>query len=224
MRYLKLILILLILNACSSANEISSKLNTIMSPNTIGIQKEFFEKTYGPAKRVLFDMTNQYEIGKCKINIQFDQKNSISSIELENLSKECSFNSKNIYLDGQANQLTYGDLASKGIWQAKFSCYESCGNASDPTYGIFVKTGHATIFIEYEATSSYSNEDSSRYQKASKGSNAVLDFFKNKYPKIEMNGWTPVPMTAAEYNQIWLEKFKDVPISSLKFGYKLQPQ
>jgi phosphoglycolate phosphatase-like HAD superfamily hydrolase len=75
-------------NSESVSNTNSPKvkvLDAIMDSSTIGIQKEFFEKSYGVAKRNLYSSIYQYEIGKCFINVEYDKKNSINSIELENL-------------------------------------------------------------------------------------------------------------------------------------------
>jgi hypothetical protein len=207
----------LALNACTKNDDIDKKLNAIMSIQTIGVQKDYFDKTYGPAKRVLYDSTRQYEIGECRINIKYDSNNAIKSIELQNISKKCSFDAKNIYLDGQAYQLTYNDLILHSMrWQAMLSCYSLCGNAADPTYGIYVETPHVTQFIEYEASSDYSI--------ASKASNQVADYFKEKFPSYEMNGGELGPINNSEYNNIWIQKFKDIGLTSLKFGYQLNSQ
>ena len=70
---------------------VRKSLDNVMSPDTINIQRAFFEKTYGPAKRILGDVI-EYEIGKCLIRIEYDKNNSITSVELANISKECNFN------------------------------------------------------------------------------------------------------------------------------------
>lgn len=185
-----------------------------MSIQTIGVQKDYFDKTYGPAKRVLYDASRQYEIGECRINIKYDNKDAITSIELDGISKKCSFDAKNVYLNGPAYQLTYKDLIANSMsWQAKLSCYSSCGNAADPSYGINVETPHVTQFIEYEASSDYSI--------ASKASNEVEDYFRAKFPDYDMNGGELGPISNSEYNDIWIQKFKDIGLTSFKFGYQL---
>ena len=190
-------------------------LDTIMKSETIGVQKDYFEKIHGPAKRLLYGSTYQYQINSCKVNIEYDKSRSIYSVELEGISRKCNFDTKNIFLHGYADKLTYKDLISGAMdWQAKISCYTLCGNAADPSYGIFVQTPRVTQFIEFEANSDYSI--------AAGASNAVQDFFKRKYPNFEMIGDVLGPITLQEYNRVWMEKFKNTKLTSLKFGYQLK--
>jgi hypothetical protein len=204
-------------NSESVSNNAPPKLNvldSIMDSSTIGVQKEFFEKSYGIAKRNLYSSIYQYEIGKCFINVEYDEKNSISSIELENISKDCTFDTRNIFLSGKSHELTYADLIVGAMdWQADTSCYEFCGNAADPIYGIHVQMPRANQFIEFEAFSSYLI--------STNAANNVVVFFKQKYPKFEMVGRDLGPINPQEYNQIWIDNFKDLKLTTLKFGYQL---
>jgi len=199
----------------TSANS-SQSLNEIMRSEIIGVLKDYFEKKYGPAKRLLDSSraTYEYEIEKCQVRIEYNDKQSINSVELSNISNECTFDTKNIFLEGSADKLTYKDLVKLAIdWQADLSCYSFCGNAFDPNYGIYVKTPHVTQFIQFKATSDYSI--------ASSAAHAVKDFFMKKYPDYDMVGDELGPINAIEYNQVWIDKFKDVKLTSLKFGYQL---
>ena len=205
-------------NSESVSNTNSPKvkvLDAIMDSSTIGIQKEFFEKSYGVAKRNLYSSIYQYEIGKCFINVEYDKKNSIYSIELQNLSKDCTFDTGNIFLSGNAHELTYADMIAGAMdWQAHTSCYESCGNAADPIYGIHVQKPRVNQFIEFEAFSSY--------MISTNAANNVEDFFKKKYPQFDMVGGDLGPINPQEYNQIWIDNFKDIKLTTLKFGYQLR--
>lgn len=186
-----------------------------MKSETLGIQKEFFEKEYGPAKKILNSSTYQYQVNSCFLNVGYNKANSITSIELQNISKECTFDAKNIFLSGSAHELTYKKLISGAMdWDAKISCYEFCGNAADPTYGIYVETPRVTQFIEYDAESNYAT--------ASKSSELVREHFKVKYPNFQMSGIELGPISSKEYNQVWFNYFKDIQVTSIKFGYQLK--
>ncbi len=185
-----------------------------MSADTIGIQRAFFEKNYGPAKRSIGNSHN-YEIGACSVNIEYDKDNSIISVELDNISKECNFNGSNIYLTSMANQITYSELISMAAnWGAKLSCYTSCGNAADPVYGAYIETARVHRNIEFEATTDYSESE--------KASAEVKNHFEKKYPNFDLIGGELGPIPKDEYNKIWYDHFKDVKLSSIKFGYNLQ--
>jgi hypothetical protein len=185
-----------------------------MNIDSIGVLKDHFEKIYGPAKRQLYELVYQYEIGECKVNIEYDAKKAISSVELEGISKNCNFDTSNIFLSGTADKLTYEDLTSGVLeWDADKSCYTSCGNAADPSYGIHVKTARVTQFIEFKASSSYSISE--------KASTDVATYFKDKYSGHALIGGDLGPISQEEYNKVWMESFKKVKLTSLKFGFGL---
>ncbi len=193
---------------------VRKSLDNVMSPDTINIQRAFFEKTYGPAKRILGDVI-EYEIGKCLIRIEYDKNNSITSVELANISKECNFNGKNIYLNSMADQISYAEIISVAMdWNAKLSCYTMCGNAADPDYGAYIETARVYGNIEFDATTDYSGSE--------KASDDVEKYFKSKYPSVDLIGSELGLIPKNEYNKIWFENFKDVKLTSIKFGYNLK--
>lgn len=193
----------------------ASKLDEIMSGEMIGAQRGYFEQKYGPAKFASRNDTRRYEIDQCLIGVQYGKDDAITSIELENISPQCNFNTKDISIGGMASDLNYGNLIEKAMdWAADLSCYTSCGNAADPIYGAHINTSRATSFMEFSATSDYSL--------SSKASGEVTDFFKKKYPDFDLYGDDLGPIDRREYNAVWLEKFKDVKLTSIKFGYQLK--
>lgn len=202
-------------NKISSTNDISAQqLEKIMRAETIGIQREYFEKNYGPAKRI-FDKIRNYEIGACSVNIEYDKDNSIISVELGNISKVCNFDGKNIYLQSMADQITYAELIDVAMeWNADLSCYTLCGNAADPEYGAHIVTPRVANFIEFKATTDYSG--------AANASDNVETYFKKKYPNVELIGGELGTIPKEEYNKIWYENFKDVKLTAIKFGYNLE--
>jgi hypothetical protein len=201
-------------NKISSTNDISTQqLEKIMRAETIGIQREYFEKNYGPAKRI-FDKIRNYEIGACSVNIEYDKDNSIISVELGNISKVCNFDGKNIYLQSMADQINYAELIDVAMeWNADLSCYTLCGNLADPEYGAHIETARAYSSIEFKATTDYSG--------AAKASDNVETYFKKKYPNVELIGGELGAISKEEYNKIWYENFKDVKLTAIKFGYNL---
>ena len=202
-------------NKISTAGNISTQqLEKIMSTDTIGIQREYFDKKYGPAKRSFGNIWN-YEIGTCLVNIEYDQKNSINSVELENISKECNFNGKNINLSSMADKINYAELIDVAMeWNAKLSCYTMCGNAADPEYGAHIETARVYGNIEFDATTNYSE--------AGDASDKVKEYFKKKYPNIDLIGNELGTIPKEEYNKIWFEKFKNIKLTAIKFGYNLK--
>lgn len=198
----------------SVVNNVSQQLEQIMRSDTIGIQREYFEKKYGPAKRS-FGNIWKYEIGACLVNIEYDQKNSINSVELENISKECNFNGKNINLTSKADKINYAELIDVATeWNAKLSCYTMCGNAADPEYGAYIQTPRVYGFIEFDATTNYSE--------AADASDEVREHFKKKYPNIDLIGGELGTIPKEEYNKIWFEKFKNTKLTAIRFGYNLK--
>lgn len=193
---------------------VQKSLDNVMSSDTINIQRAFFEKTYGPAKRSLGEIS-EYEVGKCLIKIEYDKNNSIKSVELTNISKECNFNGKNINLNSMADQINYAELISVAMdWSAKLSCYTMCGNAADPDYGAFIETARVYGNIEFEATTDYSG--------SGKASDNVEEYFKKKYPNVDLIGDDLGSIPKDEYKKIWFENFKDVKLTAIKFGYNLK--
>jgi hypothetical protein len=198
----------------SSGNSSVQMLEKVMTVEALGMQKEYFEKTYGPAKRLIGN-GRQYDIGLCNVIIIYDKNDSIESVELLNISKDCTFDGKNIYLQSRADKITYSELFGVAFdWNAKLSCYTMCGNAADPEYGAYVDTPRVYGFVEFDATTNY--------EVAQKASDDVYEYFKKKYPDEELIGGELGKIPATEYNKIWFEKFKDIRLTGLKFGYNLQ--
>jgi hypothetical protein len=191
-----------------------NQLNEIMNIGTIGIKREFFEKKYGPAKRSLGSYL-LYEIGLCNILVEYDKLNEITSVELTDISKSCTFDGENINLKSKAHEINYDELIAVAMdWNAKLSCYTMCGNAFVPDFGAYVETARVYGHIEFEGTTNYSESE--------KSSNSVNDYFKNKYPDIDLTGDELGLIPRDEYNKIWFENFKNVKLTSIRFGYNLQ--
>ena len=83
MKKLYLLALLMILSNLASAAG-KTKLDRLVSADMIGLQRAYFEKIAGVAKRVS-DKRRQYNIGGCLVNILEDKYKAIIWIELENL-------------------------------------------------------------------------------------------------------------------------------------------
>jgi len=189
-------------------------LSEIMKPDTVGVLKENFDKRFKPPTRHLHGSIYQYEFGGCEVIVEYRNK-SILSIELANLSEQCTFNAQSLHMSGVADKLTYKDLIENLYsWDAKPSCYSLCGNAADPSYGINGEMPRAYGFLQIEAESDYDI--------ASVGAQQVHDYFYKKYPSYEMLGDDLGPIHPMEYNEIWIKNFKNVKLSRIKFGYQLR--
>lgn len=198
--------------ACSSFGVQAQTVQSLMTFESLGLQRAFFEKAYGPAKRRLYGTSFLYVVKGCNVIVEFDADNAVESIELTNLSHKCTFSTRAIFLDGPAHTLTYEKLISYSyIWNAQQSCYEQCGNAFDPDYGVIVELPRARQFLVVRGTTTY--------DKAEESSRAVLKDLKARYPGLDFSGTECHGKEVTEtYNKIWFKHFKTVNVTSLRFG------
>lgn len=184
----------------------------LMTHESLGLQRSFFEKTYGPAKKRLYKTSYLYVVKGCNVIVEFDADNGVKSIELTNLSNKCTFNTKSIFLDGPAHKLTYEKLISySSIWEAQNSCYEDCGNALDPDYGALVELPRSSQFLVVKGTSNYGIAGESSW--------AVLKELKASYPDLYFSGVECLDEEVkVTYNKVWFRYFKALTVTSLKFS------
>jgi hypothetical protein len=194
-----------------------------MSSENLGLQREYFEKQFGlTAKSKIDEDAFQYAIGECALNIEYSKDQAIASIEIENISKQCDFDTKNIFLSGKASDLTYGELVKYYGFEPLSSCYSGCGNAYDPSYGVFVEGPRAVNYFQLEASTKYNGAEGV-YDSALKAKDSVKSHFSEKYPNFDFwSGDDLGPISSLEFSQVWIDKFKDVKISSIKFGYSIK--
>lgn len=185
---------------------------SLMSYESIGLQRAFFEKAYGLAKKRLYETSYLYVVKGCNVIVEFDADNGVKSIELTNLSNKCTFNTKSIFLDGPAHKLTYEKLISySSIWEAQNSCYEDCGNALDPDYGALVELPRSSQFLVVKGTSNYGIAGESSW--------AVLKELKASYPDLYFSGVECLDEEVkVTYNKVWFKHFKGHTLTSLWFG------
>ena len=208
----------LILSVDASGQSNKVKLSQLMTADMIGVQIAYIENIVGPAKRIS-GSSREYQIGGCTVNIIADEKdNSISSIELTNINKNCDFDSSNIFLNGRASTLLFKNVISLrgNNWFAYYSCFEACGNAANPTYGAFVDAPRVQQFMNYSFKVEWNKSSSQAADKLHKS-------LKMKYTKVQnwIGGYPDHFISKSVYSGLWYEAFKDVRISSLKFGYKI---
>ena len=192
-----------------------TKLDRLLSADMLGLQRAYFEKIAGVAKRIS-DKRRQYDIGGCLISIVEDKNKSILSIELENISARCTFDAANIFMKGPAHKLTFARLNDVNIGGgAKEACLALCGNAAPTVYGLTVQTPHAMTFIEFDAE--VSNTDASL-----QAAERLRQQLERRFPGVELYGdYLEKSIPAKIFTEMWLKEFQQVPITSIRFGYNI---
>lgn len=212
MRRLYLLVVFLIFSVHANGAG-KTKLDRLVSADMIGLQRAYFEKIAGVAKRVS-DRRRQYDIGGCLVNLVEDKDRTILSIQLENISARCTFNAANIFLEGPAHQLTFGRLSDVSIGGgAKEACLGLCGNAAATSYGLMVQTPHAMTSIEYDA-------DVTQTDASSHAAERLRQQLEKRFPGIELRGdYLGKTIPAKVFSDLWLNEFRHVRITSIRFGY-----
>ena len=209
------LLVLVVALSMSVEAAAKSKLDRLMNADMLGTQRAYLEKIAGVAKRVN-GAYRQYDIGGCLVGVTEDKTQTISSIQLENVSARCSFDSAGIFLQGPAHKLTFGRLNEMNIGGGAIeSCFGLCGNAIEPSYGLAVQTPHVMNFIEYDASVGYNNESGAAAQR-------LESKLQKRYPGVELYGeylGKQIPKKA--YTEMWLNEFRNVRITSIRFGYNI---
>jgi hypothetical protein len=214
MKKMYLLALLLILSSTATAAG-KTKLDRLLSADMIGLQRAYFEKIAGVAKRIS-DKRRQYDIGGCLINIVEDTNKTILSIELENISERCTFDTANLFMQGPAHKLTFARLNDVNIGGgAKEACLGLCGNAAPPVYGLTVQTPHAMTLIEFDAE--VSNTDASAH-----AAERLRQQLERRFPGVELYGdYLGKSIPAKVFTEMWLKEFQQVRITSIRFGYNI---
>jgi len=210
-----MILIAVVLSIVSGPSAARSKLDRLISADMLGVQRAYFEKKAGIAKRVS-GKERQYDVGGCLINIVEDSNQSIVSIELENISKNCSFDSASVFLNGPVHKITFSSLQAVNVGGgAKEACLGFCGNSADPTYGLLVETPRSMTGIEFDADVAYNKSSSAAADRLQK-------ILEKCLPGIDLFGdylGTKIPEKI--YSELWINEFSRVRITSIRFGYNI---
>ena len=209
-----LVVVLLLLSGHAAAAG-KTKLDRLLSADMIGLQRAYFEKIAGVAKRIS-DKHRQYEVGGCLITMVEDNNKSILSIELENISARCTFDAANIFMDGPVHKLTFAKLHSVSIGGgAKEACLGLCGNAAPPIYGLTVQMPHAMTFIQYDAEVGDTNA-------SVQASERLRQQLEKRFPGVDLLGdYVGTSIPANVYTEMWLKEFQHVRITSIRFGYHI---
>lgn len=215
-----------------SAATANRNIEKIFNVDVLGNQIDFIEKYFAgvpinSTKYGLF-LTNQYVLNGCEITIWIDSNKSIHAVRMDKLSDRCTFDSSKINAFGPAHELTFGSLVdnASSFEPLYYTCYLDplCGNAIDPSYGLHVEYPRSLQNIEFEIETN--NNDAAN--------SAAFDFIESinvKYPYLPKTNGTPdvliggrniAPITENQYAKLWLKSFKDVRISSIRFGFQLK--
>jgi hypothetical protein len=202
-------------------NSVKDKLSLVFDPEMIGVTIAYLEAQIGPAKRIddyypvnpAGDIKREYQIGPCKVNIIGND--SIKSIELVNISNECSFNIMPfLNQEGykEAYGTTFGFIANDNS-SFKFisECIHYCGKSPytiEFEFEIWLGSGpRGKVMPKYEL---YTGDDQF---------DEVFDNFKTLLIKNEGEDWVGYAnyRDNYEYGTIALKYFKDIPIGSFKY-------
>ena len=216
---MKKILLIFLLAFCSAAfgQQNLKKLDLLMTAEMIGVQIGYIENIVGPAKRVL-DKNRQYDVDGCVVNIMESKTDkSVASIELRDINNKCDFDTARILLDKNATKLNFEDVISNQTrWLPYLSCFNLCGNAVEPSYGAVIESPRARQSMNYSVTVNYNDSSNSAVDK-------FRHYLKTDFPEIEywVGGYPDKSISIKVYSERWYEAFKNVKISSIKFGYLL---
>jgi len=191
------------------------RLDKLMHHDMLGVQRAYFETIAGVAKRVNKNKRN-YDINGCQIWITEDKDLNVTSIELLNISNKCTFNSSNIFLNGPGHVLTFGHINDYSF-QAKSveSCFVSCGNAADPTYGRYFSAPRYMNFIEFYAEVTWS-------QRSLPAITKLNQELYRKFPNVDLSGYYLGKLIPQKiYDDAWINAFKNTRIERFRFGYNL---
>ena len=125
----------------------------IFSLDTIGTQVAYFEKLYGPAKKV-FGEERLYPIDGC--NVYVHGVTSIQALSLE-ITDQCNFDLAPFVMSDKpvpANNLTFGRLDQETGQMGSFfaDCLMMCGNAYDPSIYLIWEGPRANGFTNVQVT------------------------------------------------------------------------
>jgi hypothetical protein len=206
---------LLVISSVNAGAAGQAKLNRLLSAEMLGVQRAYFEQISGVAKRVM-DTYRQYDIGGCFVGIVEDKQQSILSIELEKISERCTFDAAKIFLEGPAHKLTFAKLNQVSIGGgAKQACLGLCGNAADPSFGLIVETPRALANIEYDAEVSYNDASEAAARR-------LQSKLEKRYPGVELDGdYLGKAIPSDIFTEMWLKEFRNVRITSIRFGYDI---
>jgi hypothetical protein len=195
----------------------SQNLNELFHPKTIGLNKEYLEKITGPAQRVL-DNVHQYEINKkCHIHIQYSN-NSVQSIAIRHISKECSFDAKNIYLNGPIENVTFGDIMGIiAVWKAYESCIGLCGNSHAPVHQMWAETPRAMSYGPIKFIVGTTNSEPAFNMR-----DDILKMYTNLSPIDFSGGYLGTKIQWQPYFHYWIKNFKNEKITSIQIGSNLK--
>lgn len=208
--YLSIVLLIFSVHATGAGK---TKLDRLVSADMIGLQRAYFEKIAGVAQRV-DDRRRQYDVGGCLINLVEDKDRTILSIQLENISARCTFNAANIFLKGPAHQLTFGQLHDVGIGGgAKEACLGLCGTETTQGYGLMVQTPYSMTSIEFDA-------DVTQTEASLHAAERLRQQLEKQFPGVELGAdYLGKTIPAKVFTDLWLNEFRQVRITSIRFGY-----
>jgi hypothetical protein len=200
----------------------NTRLDRIMTREMIGVQRSYFEKFTGTAKYANGDYRG-YDLNGCEVWIKESKDKSITSISLQNLSSKCTFDASNIFLNGPAHKLTFGDLVEGTyFFSAMETCIDGCGNIRNPTYGVNVWGPGAIGELQFQGEYIWSPIEADR----NLANRAVENFLNTMKRILKTDTWVDYEdavkkLGLKKYTKIFISDFNKVKITSITFGYNI---
>lgn len=191
----------------------------VFSPYIIGVGLAYFEQLAGVTARRTVDNTKEYRIGRCDIEVRFDD-GRVNSLRIP-ATVECSDFNLNQFLPNYDNafpplhQLTQGAFSTETSNAGAFyaNCLYACGNAVDPSVYQSWKGSHADRGFEVILETALITEAS--HDAASAWSGAMMDERGEDWLIDGKFNCT------RQYDALAHRLFANVPVSAIQIGYGL---
>lgn len=185
----------------------------IVSLDTIGVTKEFIERTLGKSTYETPDEAN-YKVGGCDVRVEFDQDKAVRLVNID-LKPGCAFDAAG--LTGSNSPLPVKGPMTFAAFEKAFGqvrylapCLHLCGNAYDPYVDAVILGSHANGVVDISAHADFVDDTIIHASNAWKEKLVSLlgeDYVDNTRYNCER-----------EHDDIARAAFAEVPIGSLQFG------
>ena len=148
-------------NPPPSVKGASSKLASILKLESIGMTKEFLERTIGPPTAET-EASAQYTVDGCHVTVGFDGR-TVKSIGIV-VAKGCHFDLARVIAQPKPRpvdaSLTFAQF-EKAVGEVQYHspCIDSCGNAFDSYVDVVVPGFHANGFNDVVARAVFVQDD-----------------------------------------------------------------
>lgn len=210
-------------NGAHAQRQGAAGLSRIVNPDMLGVQVAYLESITGPARRVhqafrAQGQDREYRIGGCEVTALV-RGGEVAAYRVP-LSRTCTFDLRrfpNVQTPVPVHQATFGMIADQ-FSASRFlpACLSGCGNAADPTFGLYGEGSRAQSSIEIVVSATYNNEQVGRAAEALRQSASRLVSDDD----ITMGRFSCHP----QYDRLAQRHFQGVRIHEITIGYRLSPE